>query len=268
MEPQAEDRPQAPTRRQIAERIVPNFCVTWVAATVFGRGLDWIEARELLRTINLNSALRAMALLNAASVEFSRLPDIKNPDGKRKIECLIQLLFPMQVRAKARKLFFDANRFQPLAPQACIAMTECCLRFCDRIGGTRFDLPRDSSAFSHVLLSFQGNLLRPDLILPSTDFGALDEEQFRCLTKNYMSANYESDLMMLLIRHHMMFEACVRDGVLFRKTGKDGSAWFEAAAGLDPVSDRIVLRKTPWFHLNNFPHLASEQASDRPLDRR
>jgi hypothetical protein len=227
-------------RREIAERIVPAFRATWVAEPIFGRSLEWSEAQSRLGEINLQSALNAMARLNAASVEFSFLANPRSPAGQKTMHRLTRLLFPDWVRQSAWNIYLKADNFHPLAPQACIALTESCLRFCDRQTGIRFDWPEQCEAFSHVLLSFQSHLLRSDLIGPGTDFSALTDEQFRFLTKNYMAANYDPDGALLLIRHHMMFERPIMDGVLFQRTGTTADRWFLDVTQADPVVYRVL----------------------------
>jgi hypothetical protein len=181
-----------------------------------------------------------MARLNAASVEFRFVPDTRSAAAQEKMRLLTRLLFPPHFHQRAWEIYARGQNFHPLAPQACIALTESCLRFCDRDGGIRFDWPNQCEAFSHVFLSFQSHLLRSDLINSSTDFASLTDEQFRFLTKNYMAANFDPDGALLLIRHHMMFEKPIGDGVLRRRAGTTADRWFLDVTRVDPVEYRVL----------------------------
>jgi hypothetical protein len=207
---------------------------------VYGRILTWAEALAALRTVNFEYALMAMAMLNAVSFEFSQIGDLKKRDGPKKISALILYLLPEEVRGAAWEEFVKADLFQPLAPQACVAMTEACMRHCDRKGGAIMDQPWNNPVFAHVLLSFQSNLLNEALVHPGIDFDNLADPQFRAFTRNYLSTNYNTDFMAGFIRHHMMYEIPIEGGALRGVTGIGSTEWFASVARIDPVTYRLI----------------------------
>ena len=155
----------ARSRSAIREHFLANVGVVWVAPDVFGRTLTWEQAKVLLGAINWESAVLSMAMVNAVCAELALGENLGNAAGASKISALADYLFPDEVRARAIQVYVEnaAQTFIALAPQACIAMTEACIRYCSRNGGDQFEQPHQNPHFSHVLLSFQENVLRRDL---------------------------------------------------------------------------------------------------------
>ena len=163
--------------------------------------------------------------------------------GSRRSVIWGHYLFPNEVRARALRIYFEnaPQAFIALAPQACIAMTEACIRYCRANGGVRFEQPHENPHFAHILLSFQENLLRGDLTAQNFDRQNLTAEQFRFFAKNYLAANFETDFLRLLRRHYMMFERADENGVLQDRIGKGAWSWFTEVTGIDPALYGTVL---------------------------
>ena len=146
-----------PSRSAITEHFRSNIAVVWVAHDVFGRSLNWEQSKALLGAINRESALLSMAMINAVCADLSLGENLGNVAGASKVIALARYLFPDGVRARAMHVYLEEAKqtFIALAPQACIAMTEACIRYCRRTGGEQFEQPHQNLHFSHVLLSFQ-----------------------------------------------------------------------------------------------------------------
>jgi hypothetical protein len=126
-----------------------------------------------------------MAMINAVCAELALGENLRNAAGASKVSALAHYLFPQGVRARAIQVYLDnaMQTFIALAPQACIAMTEACIRYCKRDGGDRFEQPRQNPHFSRVLLSFQENLMSGHLTR-GLNIKRLTSEQFRFLVKS------------------------------------------------------------------------------------
>ena len=233
----------ARSRSTIREHFLRTIGVVWVAPDVFGRTLTWEQAKASLGAINWESAVLSMAMVNAVCVELALGGSLGNAAGASKVGALAHYLFPDDVRARAIQVYLEnaAQSFIALAPQACIAMTEACIRYCRRNGGDRFEQPHQNPHFSHVLLSFQENLMRTDLTARGLDEENLTGEQFRFFAKNFLAANFETNFLGLLRRHYMMFESADENGVLRGRIGKDARSWFTEVTGTDPAMYRVVL---------------------------
>jgi hypothetical protein len=233
----------APSRSAITQHFRSNIAVVWVAHDVFGRSLNWEQSKALLCAINRESALLSMAMINAVCAELSLGENLGNVEGATKVTALAHYLFPDEVRARAVHVYLEeANQaFIAIAPQACIAMTEACIRYCSRNGGERFEQPHQNPHFSHVLLSFQENLMRGDLTARGLDKENLTAEQFRFFAKNYLAANFERDFRGLLRRHYMMFEITEDRGAAQERIRKDARSWFKEVTGVDPELYRVLL---------------------------
>lgn len=119
------------------EHFLPNAVAVWIAPEIYDRSLSWAEAKQILGTINWESAVLSMAMVNAVSAELALGGDLGTRIGAVRVEMLANYLFPAELRSRAMDIY-RANAHQtflPLAPQACIAMTESCLRYCAREGG-------------------------------------------------------------------------------------------------------------------------------------
>lgn len=197
----------------------------------------------MLGAINWESAVLSMAMINAVCAELALSGNLGDPAGANKIRALANYLFHDEFRARAMEVYAEnaTQTFVPLAPQACVAMTEACLRYCNRNGGDRFEQPHQHPHFSHILLSFQENLMRGDLVAGGLDQRNLSAKQFRLFAKNYLAANFETNFSGLLRRHYMMFECSDKNGVLHERIRKDARTWFTEVTGIDPGMYRVIL---------------------------
>ena len=217
------------------EQLLPNTAVVWVATDVFGSTLTWDEARAALAEMNWESATLSMAMLNAVCAELALGPRLNTPSGAQKVGALTRYLFGPESQNNAVKVYLG-NRHQtfiPLSGQACLAMTEACLRFCKRDGGARFNQPHEYPVFARILLSFQEQLMRSDLT-KNLNPEQLTPEQFRYFVRNYLSANFETDFPEMLRRHYMSFVEASTESVLEKRAGKTAAAWFTEVTGMDP----------------------------------
>lgn len=226
----------------LREYFLPHAASVWVASDVFERALSWDEAKRELGLINWESAILSMAMVNAVSAELALGGKLNTSSGEMKLRALADYLFPPELRANALSVYLKHphHNFIPLAPQACIAMTEACLRYCNRKDGLRFHQPHQHASFSHVLFSFHEQLMRRDLT-PHLNIENLSAEQFRYFVRNYLAANLETDFAGLIRRQYMMFEVAVPNGALFERTGKNAATWFTEIAGTDPIVYRTLL---------------------------
>jgi SEC-C motif len=240
--PVTESKPHRLFARMVRQHVVPNMAVVWIAQDVFCKGLTWEAAVAALRTINRESALLSMAMINAACVELVTGEKLDTMNGAQKVVALADYLFPAELRRAALQVYREHadDCFIPLAPQACLAMTEACLRYCPADGGARFEQPSANTAFAHVLLSFHEQLMQKDMA-KKLDPTALTAEQFRYFVRNYFAANPEGNLPDLIRRQFMMFEAASANGVLKQRAGKDAPAWFRDITGVTPSTYRLML---------------------------
>lgn len=236
-------QPRSGLSAEIARRVLPNVAVVWIAPDVYRRSLTWDEAKQRLAQMNLESALLSLAMLNAVCAELMSGPPLNQPSGRPKVAALVLYLFPSAHQERAMQIYEKNhhNTFIGLAPQSCSAMTEACMRYCSRDGGTRFEQPHQCEDFGLLLLCFHEHLNDPSLTRSGLDFGNLSQDQFRTFARNYLAANLEKDLLRLFIRHHMMFEASARNDVIQRRLGMTAAQWFESITGVDPVLYRVLL---------------------------
>ncbi len=222
--------------------VLPKTAVVWVAKDLFGSAFSWAEAKAALASMHLESALLSMAMVNAVCVELAGIRSFDNEDGRQKIAALVEYLFPVKWRNAALSVYAHNAReiFIPLASQACIAMTEACMRFCPAEGGKQFSHPNECEDFSRVLFSFHDNLTSKAQV-EKLDFSALTAEQFRYFCRNYQAANLEHDFSRLVRRHYMMFEAADPNGMLFEQTGRDAAQWFTEVTGVSSVTYRALM---------------------------
>ena len=226
----------------VRERVLPNTAVMWIAQDVFGNALTWEEAVNALRTINRESALLSMAMVNAVCVELITGEKLNTLNGAQKVVALADYLFRREARKAALQVYRDhaTEAFFPLAPQACLAMTEACLRYCPVDNGARFEQPSENAVFARVLFSFHEHLVAKDMA-KRLDPAALTGEQFRYFVRNYFAANPERNLPELIRRQFMMFESAPADGVLKQRAGKDAQTWFRDITGVTPSTYRLML---------------------------
>ena len=217
------------------EQFLPNAAVVWVATDVFGSAFTWDEAKAALAEMNWESATLSMAMLNAVCAELALGPRLNTPSGAQQVGALTGYLFAPESQRSAIKAYLE-NRHQtfiPLSGQACLAMTEACLRFCKRDGGARFNQPREYPMFARILLSFQEQLMRSDLAR-NLNPEELTPEQFRYFVRNYLSANFETGFPEMRRRHYMLFVETTLNGVLEERSGRTAPAWFSEVTGMDP----------------------------------
>lgn len=219
----------------IREHFLPNAAVVWVATDVFEAPLTWEQAKAAIAEMNWESASLSMALLNAVSSELALGGRLNTPSGAQKVVALTKYLFAPEFQRAAFKVYLENQHqtFIPLAGQACLAMTEACLRFCNRDGGTRFKQPHEHPMFARVLLSFQEQLMRGDLT-QNLNPAELTAEQFRYFVRNYLSANFDTGFLEMLRRHYMLFAESAAGGVLEQRVGKLAPMWFTEVTGIDP----------------------------------
>lgn len=219
----------------VREHFLPHAAVVWIASDVFESALTWDQAKAALAEMNWESATLSMAMLNTVSAELALGERLSTPRGAQKVIALTKYLFAPEYQTAAFKIYLE-NRHQtfiPLAGQACIAMTEACLRFCNRNGGARFNQPHEHPAFARVLLSFHEQLMRGDLT-KNLNPEELSPDQFRYFVRNYLSANFDTDFLEMLRRHYLLFVEPVPGGVLEQRVGKTARAWFTEVTGMDP----------------------------------
>ena len=240
--PAAADSNRSQRGAVLREHFIPHAAVVWIAKDIYGQALEWDAAKRVLGSINLESAILSMAMINAVSAELALGGNLGTVAGAMKVRALADYLFPPEFRGPALEVYLKNSRqtFIPLAPQACIAMTEACLRYCDRNGGDRFQQPHQNTGFTHVLFSFHEQLMREDLTA-GLNMEKLTGEQFRYLVRNYLAANFETNFVGLIRRHYLMFEVADPAGVLHNRAGKNAAAWFTEIAGTDPTTYRILL---------------------------
>lgn len=243
----APDRPPKTAQEKFIEaihhRAISNTAVVWVAKDIHGAKLSWPDAIAALSSMNVESALLSIALINAVCAELARIRHLNTKNGANKVAALCDYLFPERLRPVAFSNYVENAHqlFIALAPQACMAMTEACLRFCSKKEGSRFMQPHECEGFSHVLLSFQQSLAesKPG---EKISFHALTDEQFRMFTRNFQAANLERDLSRLMVRHYIMFEVAANNGVLLERAHVSGSQWFTTVTGgVTPVAYRALM---------------------------
>jgi hypothetical protein len=229
-------------KQRILREIMPNIATMWVAKDVFAKPLSWTETRGRLAKINRESALITMAMLNAVCAEFlspqrSR-QEARAPD---KVLPLVNYLFAPEHRPAAVKIWRQSTGvFIPIAPQASTAMTEACMRYCDPVGGAQFEQPWQYPAFAHILLSFQDGMQGEGVQKGPINFAALTEQQFSDFARNYQTANFNSDLLVLMRRHYLMFERPVDGGCTQGRLGVSPVEWFTHISGMDPRQYRML----------------------------
>lgn len=217
------------------EQFLPNAAVVWVATDVFGAAFTWEEAKVALAEMNYESATLSMAMLNAVCAELALGSRLNTPAGAEKVLALVEYLFAPASRSPAFNVYLENQHqtFIPLSPQVCIAMTECCLRFCDREGGVRFKQPHEHPKFARIVLSFAEQLMRGDLT-KNLNPADLTPDQFSYFVRNYLSANFATGFLEMLRRHYLFFAETSPGGMLEQKTGKTAPEWFAAVTGMDP----------------------------------
>lgn len=228
-------------KQRIMKEIMPNVATMWVAKDVFSVSINWESARASLSKINRESALITMAMLNAVCAEFL------NPHRSRQEACsserilpLVNYLFAPENRPAAIKIWRNSTGpFVPIAPQATIAMTEACMRYCSK-DGVRFEQPWQHQEFAHILLSFQDAMIGSAIKKGPINFAALSEEQFADFARNYQTANFNSDLLMLMRRHYLMFEAPAETGHTKAQLGITPAEWFTRVSGIEPRQYRML----------------------------
>jgi hypothetical protein len=228
-------------KQRILKKILPNIATMWVAKDVFSTSLCWSSARAGLAKINRESALITMAMLNAVCAEFLS-PNRSRQEARssKRILPLVNYLFAPQYRSAAiEALRQSTGPFVPIAPQAAIAMTEACMRYCS-VDGVRFEQPWQCPEFAHILLSFQDATTGDAVKNGPINFAALTEEQFADFARNYQTANFNSDLLMLMRRHYLMFEAPAESGHTKAQLGITAAEWFTRVSGIDPRHYRML----------------------------
>jgi hypothetical protein len=240
-------------KQQILREIMPNIATMWVASDLFAKTLTWAEAREQLAKINRESALITMAMLNAVCAEFlSPHRSRQEARAPEKVLPLVNYLFAPEHRPAAIKIWQQSTgAFLPIAPPASTAMTEACMRYCDPVGGVRFEQPWQYSAFAYILLSFQDGMMGDCVQKEPINFAALTEQQFSDFARNYQTANFNSDLLMLMRRHYLMFERTGEGGYTKERLGISPAEWFTRISGMDPRQYRM-LQLVALSHGNEF----------------
>ena len=223
-------------------RGVPAGCVSLVATDVFGAPLGFDEAVAALRTLNLETALSALAMLNAGTSALLEKPRLKDAVGARRIRGLMRFLFDDQhnrptegvARGQVGQLFVSVS------PQGCAAMTEACLRYCPPDSGRDVSQPSTTPVFAHILLTLQQYLLPASAFTAEIDFANLDERQFALLACNYLGANYVHALGARPTRFYLMFEHEHLGSEMLRRTNCGARVWFDRILGLDPLFFRVL----------------------------
>jgi len=226
----------AALRKSLAE----GTGIVWNAEDAFGGQMLWTEVRATLGGINLESAATCMAYLNVfTAIAAKRGPHVGGlrPDA---IQQLVEFLFPLQYQSRALDLYENHSQsFQALAPQACLAASEACLRFCNPTDGIKLSAPSEFAPFAHMILSFHDALFVESEFAEGFTYDALTAPQFSSFTRNYLAANFYYDAVAAETRHYMMFETGEQSGALSLHAGMSAATWFRAASGIDPQTYRL-----------------------------
>lgn len=229
-------------KQRILREIMPTIATMWVAKDVFSKALSWMETRGQLAKINRESALITMAMMNAVCAEFLS-PQRSRQEARApgNVLPLVNYLFAPEHRPAAIKIWQQSTGvFIPIAPQASTAMTEACMRYCDPVGGARFEQPWQFPVFAHILLSFQDGMMGDSVQKGPINFAALTEQQFADFARNYQTANFNNDLLVLMRRHYLMFERLVDGGYTRERLGISPAEWFTRISGMEPRQYRML----------------------------
>ena len=223
-------------------RGVPAACVCLTAKEVFGHVLEFGEAVETLRRFHLESALSSLAMLNAGTSAMIAKPRLDNKAKADQLRGMMHFLFDGRPYEAAENVARGqvGQLFVPVSPQACVAMTEACLRYSSANGGRDVSQPSETPSFGHVLLTFQEFMMPAEHFGPNIDFTKLTDRQFALLTCNYMAANLVRFLGARPTRFFLMFEEALAQSEMVERTGLTSRQWFDRVMGLDPLFFRVL----------------------------
>lgn len=234
---------------------------------IYGPGLEFRRASEELRRLDLVSCLETLAILNVVSIEIEKkasrdlegtLDVIGNLYGflfhKKRLQRAVLATQELVAEIKQNRLGY----FTPLSPWACSAMTNACLRFCDRSGGgVRSWPPSEVDAFGRVLLSFQKQLApENDAAEAQLDLDNLSDLQFAEFSRNQIRANPHRFTGNDITRLFAMFEVSEVGVVLKKRAHVEPGKWFLERLGLTPTEYR--------FHLVALAAVTAGFSLDRP----
>jgi len=228
--------------REARRRGVSAACVTLVATDVFGGQLDFDAAVAALRTLNLETALASLAMLNAGTSALLERPRLQDKVGVRRIRGLMRFLLDDQHYRSAEDVAKGqvGEMFLPASPQGCAAMTEACLRYCPQGSGRDVSHPSTTPVFAHILLTLQQYLLPAEAFEAELDFANLDERQFALFACNFLGANYIHALGARPTRFHLMFEHRNPASEMLRRAGCEAREWFDRILQIDPLFFRVL----------------------------
>ena len=185
-----------------------------------------------------------MAMLNAACAKLYDRNRFSTEKDVEHLSALMAFLFGERARKRAADVFFKHRdqSFQPLAPLACAAMTELCLRLCPLEGGKVIHSPSDDDSFGRALLSFQEHLLPEEMIGQGIeDFRKIPDDHFRFLARNHPGANLDLDFAGNLRRQSILFAVPEVSRNMVRRLKTNASDWFQTLAGITPDEYQVLL---------------------------
>jgi len=197
-----------------------------------------------LETVNLGSAIAIMAMLNAACAKLYDRNRFSTDKDLQHLGALMAFLFGERARKRAADVFIEHRdqSFQPLAPLACAAMTELCLRLCPLEGGRIFHSPAEDDTFGRALLSFQEHLLPEEMIGQGfEDFRKIPDDHFRYLARNHLGANLDLDFAGNLRRQAILFAVPEVSRNMVRRLKTSAPDWFLMLAGITPDEYQVLL---------------------------
>jgi hypothetical protein len=219
---------------------------------IYGPPLAFRDAADVLRRLNLESALRVMAVLSAVAPKIEALALKDQQSISAHLAPLIVFLFPpKRVRrainacseGMASALVEQMGVFTPLSPWACSAMTDACLRFCSQDSTSKNAWPpSDFGDFGRVLLSFQKEITPEGKgPAPRLNLDDLSDAKFTEFTRNQIRANPPPFSLRDTTRVLAMFETPDAGLVLSTRAHREPTEWFTSIIGLTPSEYRTMV---------------------------
>lgn len=217
-----------------------NFGIVLTGESVFGRNLSISECRALLSTLELESVLVRLALLARINDEGAMDDSLEETEKLQHVQWLLRLLLPDQrireALAEGATAIRNGQRFRAISSQALSGLFEFAGSCCRRAGGENASIDPHRTNLSHVLLSFQSQLV-PSL---ANRHGNLNGDPERAV------AEFERDFVRNRLAHNQGWYTRNCMGRLYAlgfvsavgstlRGGATPAQWFQEWLGLSPV---------------------------------
>ncbi len=170
-----------------------RLVVTLVADEIFGSILTLKDCVGILRQFQLGAVIARVILLLHINARIFMDTETSDPDRRNHLVAFIKFMFDQKHAEGVARVAVEGEKlFRPMSDQALLATLELALVVCPRDGGRDFSSDADRMSLTHIILSFQTDLISPALrgkLKSIKRFADLTEQDFAELVRNNAACN-------------------------------------------------------------------------------